>query len=585
MTIRRRPGAFGAIDAIRPDVVRLQPEPPASGHCRPMSRTRSGVGFAAIGLLAATQVQGQSPAGVELRDPLEQAIPQTTAPLAEPATAPPVGLARVRVDAFRFRGNRLLDAETLSAAVREYAGRDLTGPDLHAVALALAEAYLRRGHLARVRIHAVSLTEGIADIAVEELRLARVNLFLPENARVDRALAERFLGGRFEAGAPLPLAEIERRVGLLDALPGVAAAVALDPGAGPGEVDLNLRLRDRPLLAGSLGLDNHGLRSAGQQQLTADLRADNGLGLAERFSVLAAKAAGREDLAPTFTVPVGGDGLRAGLGAYGYHYRDRMAGRALGLTGNQAAWSLFADQVLVQRSNGAVTAGVALRHIGYHDDSIFGELRRRRINALDVTLAGRWRTGAGVGAWQVALRHGRADLSGNAGDQAADAASSRIEGHFTRLRWRIGHESPLGGGTLAISLRGQQATRNLDATQDFYLGGPGRVRAYPTAEAIGDEGWLASIEWRRPLDEHFTGRVFADAGGVRRNAKPWADQRNAYGLAGIGAGLSWRMPEGCRADLDLARQVGGNPGRQPNSPDLDGRSDRWRLWLSVARDF
>lgn len=527
----------------------------------------------------------QSPAAVELRDPPEQAIPQTTAPLAEPAAAFPSGVPRVRVNAFRFRGNRLLDSENLAAVVHDYAGRELTGPDLHAAALAIAEAYVRSGHLARVRIHAVALAEGIAEISVEELRLGRVNLFLPGDSRVDQPLAERFLGGRFVAGAPLPLVEIEHRVGLLDALPGVAAAVALDPGADPGEVDLNVRLRDRPLLAGSLGLDNHGLRSTGQQQITADLRADNGLGLAERFSVLAAKAAGREDLAPTITVPVGGDGLRVGLGAYGYHYRDRMAGRALGLAGSQAAWSVFADQVLVQRRDLAVTAGVALRRIGYHDDSIFGELRRRRIDAFDVTLAGRWRTGAGVGAWQVALRHGRADLSGNAGDQAADAASSRIEGNFTRLRWRVVHDSPLGGGTLAASLRGQHVSRNLDPTQGFYLGGPGRVRAYPTVEGMGDEGWVASVEWRRPLDERFTGRVFADAGGVRRNAKPWADQRNAYGLAGIGAGLAWRLPDGYRADLDLARQLGGNPGRQPNGTDLDGRSDRWRLWLSVARDF
>ncbi len=147
------------------------------------------------------------------------------------------------------------------------------------------------------------------------------------------------------------------------------------------------------------------------------------------------------------------------------------------------------------------------------------------------------------------------------------------------------HESPLAGGTLAASLRGQQATRNLDPTQAFYLGGPGRVRAYPTAEGPGDAGWVGVVEWRRHLDATLVGRIFVDAGGVRRSAKPWADQRNAYGLAGVGAGFTWNLPERFRADLDLARQAGGNPGRQPDGKDTDGRKAGWRLWLSLTRDF
>lgn len=551
-----------------------------------MVRSLAAAGLGALAFAAASPASGQSPAtGIELRDPLEPAIPTTTAPLAEPAATIPSGVPRVRIDAFRFRGNRLVASETLAAALGAYTGRELAGPDLHAAAVAVAETYVRHGFLARVRVHAVAVGDGIADIAVEELRLGRINLFLPESSRVNQALAERFLAGRFEEGAPLPLGDIEHRLALLDTQPGVAAAVAIDPGGAADEVDINIRLRDRPLLSGSVALDNHGLRTVGQQQLVAEAHADNALGVADRFSAYAVKAAGAENLAPSFSLPVGGDGLRVGIGGQGYRYRDRMAGRALGLAGGQTAWSLFAEQPLVQRSALAVSAGIALRRIAYHDDSFFGELRRRRITAFDAVVAGRWRSGTATVSWQVALRHGRADLSGNAGDQAIDAASSRIDGPFTRLRWRVGHESQLAGGTLALALRGQQATRNLDVTQAFYLGGAGRVRAYPTAEAVGDTGWLASVEWRRPVTGALTGRLFLDTGAIRRNARPWANQRNAWNLAGAGAGVTWALPERFRLDLDVARQAGGSPTRQSTGTDLDGRADRWRLWLAFVRDF
>lgn len=153
------------------------------------------------------------------------------------------------------------------------------------------------------------------------------------------------------------------------------------------------------------------------------------------------------------------------------------------------------------------------------------------------------------------------------------------------MRWRVGHQRPLGTGTLVLRANGQWADRNLDGTHQFALGGVSAVRAYPTAEALGDGGWIAGAEWRRSVSVEVDGRLFIDTGGVQRNAKPWVDQRNRYELGAIGAGLNWRLPENFRFTVDLARQTGGNAGRNADGTDSDGRNNRWRLWLALGREF
>ncbi len=42
----------------------------------------------------------------------------------------------------------------------------------------------------------------------------------------------------------------------------------------------------------------------------------------------------------------------------------------------------------------------------------------------------------------------------------------------------------------------QLASKNLDSSESFILGGANGVRAYPLGEGSGDEGWLAQIETR-----------------------------------------------------------------------------------------
>jgi hemolysin activation/secretion protein len=543
--------------------------------------------LAAVLLCFGLDAGAQSPSvEFESREKSEPA-PAAPVPLVDRKSlaAPVSGLGTVAIRGFRFIGARLIPAETLAKELASFTGRELTADDLHNAALAVARSYLRQGGMARVKVVAVAVAEGIAEIEIQELRVGQVRVDLPADTRITTDLIERFVTGGLTAGGPVPLARLEDGVAILNNQPGVTAAIAIDSGASPDEVDITLRVQDRPLLSGRFSLDNHGLREIGQDRLGLSLRASNAFGLAERFAIDLEQTAGSTLASPLFSVALPMPGLRAGIEGTTARYRAKRSGALIELKGEFERWRAFLQHRWRQTPGVALNAELALWRTGYHDDWLFGELRRRRISGVSVNFAGVARSENGSTRFGLEIEQGRADLSANAADYAGDALSAKVDGNFWKLRWRLGHELPLGPGTLALRANGQWTDRNLDPTQQFALGGVSAVRSFPTVEALGDSGWIASAEWRQAVTAELDGRLFVDTGSIRRNARPWADQRNRYELSGLGAGLTWRMPEDFRFTADFARQWGGNALRNPDGNDSDGRSNLWRLWLALSREF
>ena len=50
--------------------------------------------------------------------------------------------------------------------------------------------------------------------------------------------------------------------------------------------------------------------------------------------------------------------------------------------------------------------------------------------------------------------------------------------------------------SLYAAFNGQVASKNLDNSEKMGLGGPAGVRAYPTGEAYGDQGYILNLEAR-----------------------------------------------------------------------------------------
>jgi hemolysin activation/secretion protein len=122
------------------------------------------------------------------------------------------------------------------------------------------------------------------------------------------------------------------------------------------------------------------------------------------------------------------------------------------------------------------------------------------------------------------------------------------------------------------------------------LGGSDGVRAYPSGEAVGDSGWLVTLELRYALAAlpGLSLGGFVDTGGIRRFSKNTTlltgTVPNTYQLSGAGLGLRYDT-EAVSLALVWAKPVGNNRGLDAAGNNNEARQDGSRAWVTAAWRF
>ena len=234
------------------------------------------------------------------------------APTEVPATAPKSDV-RIPVQQFRIEGNRTLPTDALLAQLADLEGQTLTLAELYQAAERLTLYYRQQGYLvSRAYVPAQEIGEdGVITLAIAEGEYGRVTL---DNAsRLRDALPAATLSG-LEAGDAVKLKPLERRLLLLNDVPGVRATSSLAAGAKPGQSDLVVALEDEPLVSGAVTLDNYGNRHTGAYRLGGELYLANPLGFGDAFA-LSLLGSDEQQLyyQARYDVPVSPWGTRAGI--------------------------------------------------------------------------------------------------------------------------------------------------------------------------------------------------------------------------------------------------------------------------------
>ncbi|MBC7436124.1 MAG: BamA/TamA family outer membrane protein, partial [Bdellovibrionales bacterium] len=154
-------------------------------------------------------------------------------------------------------------------------------------------------------------------------------------------------------------------------------------------------------------------------------------------------------------------------------------------------------------------------------------------------------------------------------------------GSYSKLGWSLSRLQRINNDAQVwFVLTGQQAHKNLDSSEKFSLGGPTSVRAYPTGEASGDEGYRGTLELRQSLAANVQGSVFYDFGSVKINKTPFAATPNSKHLAGAGFGATAAWDK-LQVKASLAwRTSGGIPVSIPKSAVKSPT-----LWLQAGVEF
>jgi hemolysin activation/secretion protein len=340
---------------------------------------------------------------------------------------------------------------------------------------------------------------------------------------------------------------------------------------------------------GEVDVDNGGNPYTGEWRLGATVYVNN--------------LAGHGDVA-SLRVVTSGSGLVFGRAAYqmqfgrvtaglAYSHLDYQLGRQfdlLGANGTADVASIFGSVALVRsrRSNLYLGAIYEDKRLNDRLDLFPDEGRRADARVAGLSLHGNHRDelgGGGTSSFYVAVSSGSLDILTPAA-LAVDAATARTNGSYNKLWFNLARLQRINDRlSINASISGQLASKNLDPSEKFVLGGMDGVRSYPQGEAFGDEGYLASVEARYLLagasqrvvgDLHLLG--FVDAGHIRINAKPWDASPNERDLLGAGVGLGWSDPGNFAVRAYYAFRLG-------NEEAMSTGDSSGRFWIQAIKYF
>lgn len=522
--------------------------------------------------------------------PLPQKSPQDLQPAPAPLQNLP-GVA-VTVTEFRFQGNRLIGSDVLRQAVAPFVGRPLTFQELQNAALAVADAYRQQGWIVRAYLPRQEIDGGIVTIQIVEALFGGARSSSGEPARMALGRIIPYVASAQATGAPLNAEALDRALLIIDDLPGVGASGNLAAGEQDNETLLVMKLTDEPLFSGDAGVDNTGTRSTGAPRATANLALSSPLRIGDQAIANLIHSEGSDYGRVAYSIPVGTDGWRVGASASHLKYRlvaDEFA--ALHAKGSSSTAGLDASYPLLRSRLRNLFLQLNYDNKRFDNQANGLTNSHYQIDGWTFGLSGNLFDnlgGGGANTASISVLRGKTDLDGSP-NQLADAAGPRAGRGFTKLRYSASRQQAVTESvSLFAALSGQDANRNLDSSEKFYLGGNYGVRAYPASEAGGTNGQLINLEvrWRAPGGVGVSG--FYDWGHVevnRDNRFAGAAVVNNYSLKGAGVALSWTASFRLNLKAAWARRIGDNPNPNLNGSDQDGSLRKNRFWLQATMPF
>ncbi len=511
---------------------------------------------------------------------------------AEPDTMKQPGAATIVVTAFQFAGNTLLSADQLAAAVATYLNRPLNFTDLQEAAAAIAAVYRKAGWVVRAYLPDQAIKDGVITIQIVEAVFGGVK---PEGQKSSRVKLEQLVGivdAQQQTGAPLNADAIDRALLIAGDLPGVTVTGSLRQGAHKGESELALAVADKPLFTGDAATDNTGSRGTGPQRLAVNMGFASPLGLGDQINVNASRTDGSEYLRIGATAPLGNGGWRIGANTSHLDYK-LVAPEMLALhsKGSSDAFGIEATYPLIRTRLDNLYFNANYDRKTFHNLANGAVTTSYNADTLTLGLNGNLFDNAGGGGANTAslsLVKGNINLQGSP-NQAADAITTRTAGGFTKLRYAVSRQQVLSPEhAFFASLSGQYASKNLDSSEKFSLGGSSAVRAYPSGEGGGAVARLVNLElrWRLPQGLNLTG--FYDFGNLSVNHSNnfvGAPALNQLKLQGAGLTLVWQSATGASLKATWAHRIGNNPNATNTGKDQDGSLVKDRWWLAANVPF
>ena len=568
-------------------------------------------------LFATSHAYAQVDAGA-LQQGLEQQLPLPS-PLAlpEPGRAAPIqpsapkeGELRFTVKSFVLEGIGILPEAEVQLAIRSWVGVPVSFDDLQRACDAIQNFYRSKGYTVQAILPPQKIADGVVKILITEAKLGKVEVENPQGpTRFSKERAASYITYANPLGDPLNLDKVERAIVILNETPGVMASSQLEPGEKEGETNLRLQLTQPDMVQGRVEANNYGSRTTGANQGVFAMNLNAPLGIGDSASVNGIFSQGSQYLQGAISLPGSRDGLRLGLAGTYLQYKNVSNYASTGGAGDAWTTGVSAAYPLIRAQGGNLNTSLNYDIKSYNNRNTITSttISAYNINNISAGLSGNFVDSLGYGAitsGSVTAVLGHLDIlatsMANYSMYAVPGTSPAVyqpitPSNFSKLTFSGNRNQQLveeGTTTLYAALSGQFASTNLNSAEQFYLGGPYGVRAYPVAQSGGAQGGIFTLEVRHELQPKLTLSAFFDGGVVQQYKfmyPAWQGNTNAnntYSLMGAGFGVKWDY-EGWNLGAMVAWKVGQNPlyNSYGQAVNTDGTTTQPRGWITASYNF
>ncbi len=460
--------------------------------------------------------------------------------------------ATMQINEYRVIGSRTLPRGEVEKAVYGYLGPGRTEKDIEEARGALEKAYRDQGYqTVSVNIPAQRPTRGIIVLQVTEAPVGRLRV---KGSRYYSIEQIKKMAPSLAEGTVPNFNDVQRDIIALNQMADRQITPSLKPGAVPGTVDVELTVKDKLPLHGSVELNNRYSANTTPLRLDLGVRYDNLWQLGHTIGAGFQIAPQRPD-----------DAL-----VYSGYYIARLP---------SVDWLGLMLQATRQNSNVATLGGTNSLGNGeiygarflvnlpsrpgfFHSMSLGMDYKHF---TQDLTI-GDSIISSPVSYWPFSISYNATSLGKhyltefNAGvtfsfrgtsaqeESEFDNRRYNADSNFFYLRGSLEHTQKLPGDfQLVAGVQGQASANPLLDTEQYSLGGMSTVRGYLESVVVGDNALCGSLELRSPSMLGWIGpehewRIFAFLdGGVTTLNDPLPEQTSEFRLWSYGFGSTIKI--------------------------------------------
>ena len=464
--------------------------------------------------------------------------------------APVEGGVSFELKEIKVTGFTIFKQQDFREIYESYLNRKVTFQDLDAISKKIESKYKGKGYFTTsVYIPEQAIKDGVIEIRVAEGKMGKIKI--EGNKWFSTVFIEKFF--HVKENEILNIKTLSRDILRLNKNPDLEVKAVISQGKEPQTSDIALKVEDKlPWHAGFLE-DNHGSRLTGKYRSMFSIRGSNVSGLGDTIFLNTLYSGNSSAESASYSIPIGTYGTKFGVDVTYFKMKLGKEFKPFDITGTTQIYTphFSWELALAEDFEAYADLGINIKSIKKELDS--DPIAKDQLSIPYFGFDFVKTDSQGQTSFSPRFNFGTSGFLGAFSRDHTLLSRSETGGGFFKYEQSLNRlQRMFLGSYMSIRTQLQIASRTLDSSEQFQLGGADSVRGYPEGDYLADTGGCVNFDWffpsyfipetwklsgqEMPLRRQIEPVLFVDLGGGKLK-RTLPGERDDKFLAGVGAGL------------------------------------------------